>query len=89
MHKIFGQTRAMLEGHADRGQIAMLDRAEKSAGFRTGMRGVEGGLVMISIRFYPKKIFYIQDVLSFTPEHVYGPHRVLTQEEWEKTRDWL
>jgi hypothetical protein len=67
------------------------DRAEKKHGFSTGMRTkADGsGLVMVSATFYPKVRFHIQDVVQVSPTYVYGPHRDLTQEEWNATRDFL
>jgi hypothetical protein len=47
------------------------------------------GLVMVSATFYPKVRFHIQDVVQVSPTYVYGPHRDLTQEEWNATRDFL
>lgn len=90
MTGIHVQNRAMIEESKDRGYIAMLDRAEKKHGFKTGMRTrMADGMVMVSVTFYPSVKFHIQDVLQISPTYEYGPHRELTQEEWESTRDFL
>lgn len=91
MTGIHGQNRAMIEELKNRGFIAQLDRAEKKHGFSTGMRTkADGfGVVMVSATFYPKVRFHIQDVVQVSPTYVYGPHRDLTQEEWNATMDFL
>jgi hypothetical protein len=91
MTGIHGQNRAMIESSKYRGFIAHLDRAETKHGLSTGMRmKTDGdGLVMVSATLYPKVKFHIQDVLQMSPTYVYGPHRDLTQEEWNATGDFL
>jgi hypothetical protein len=86
-----GQNRAMIELSKDRGFISKLDRAEQKHGFATGMRSkVDGsGLVMITVTFYPETKFFVHDVLSVTPDYEYGPHRELTQDEWNATKSFL
>lgn len=78
-----------MEYIADRDQIRALDRAEKAAGFQTGMRKLGDGFVLVSVVFYPKVTFWIHDVLSRSPTYEFGPHRELTQEEWDRTSSFL
>jgi hypothetical protein len=75
MTRIHGQNRTLIEESTDRVFIAQFDCAETKYGFSTGMRTKldGGGLV----------------VLQVSPTFVYGPHRALTQEEWNATRDFL
>lgn len=87
--KFHGQTRASMEHVADREQMNALDRAEKKSGFLTGIRRLGKGMALVSVVFYPKTMFWVQDVVRMSPTYEYGPHRELTQEEWDRTSSFL
>jgi hypothetical protein len=82
MHQPIGTTQALAETAADAKLLRAVRKAEEKSGFKTGVRFSQTGQHIVSVTFYPKTKFYIQDM---APDTSLEPARELTTEEFGLT----